>query len=93
MLSHQPPNTTEQPATDTAEALRRLAQFANEAPPTAAQWNHWPQFLNTREVAVVLRVSPATVRRLHRSGRLRAHSDFPTKLLFRVRDVEAFLRG
>jgi len=49
------------------------------------------ELLTTREVAAVLRISPATVRRLHRQGRLRAHPDFPTKLLFLARDVAEFL--
>lgn len=51
------------------------------------------ELLTTAEVAALLRVSPSKVRQLHRSGRLRAHPDFPTKLLFRLRDVLAFIGG
>ncbi len=52
------------------------------------------EFLTTQEVARLLRVTPETVRRLGRSGRLRGFvlSD-KSGWRFRRSDVEAFIRA
>ena len=92
MVEYPGPPAPEQPPRAAAEVFRWLASLAGTAPafdtPKAAV-----QLLTTREVAAILRVSPSRVRKLHRQGRLRAHPDFPTKLLFRAGDVAAFLKG
>ncbi|MEW6449081.1 MAG: helix-turn-helix domain-containing protein [Pseudomonadota bacterium] len=51
-----------------------------------------PLLLTTDEVALMLRLSAETVRRLHRAGRLQAVPHL-RKLLFRPSEVEAFMRG
>lgn len=92
MLDCHDTSTTEQPTRATTDTLKWLATLggASTAP---EEPKGGLQLLTTREVASILRISPATVRKLHRDGRLRAHPDFPTKLLFRARDVAAFLKG
>lgn len=50
-----------------------------------------PRFLKLREVASILRLDPATVRRLAREGRLAGFRIGQKSFRFRPDDVERFL--
>lgn len=93
-MKHVP---TTPPLETPTERMARLTHLLQEvvaaASPPPATTTGWVEILTTREVAAMLRVTPATVRRLHRQGKLRAIPGMESKLLFTLEAVLEFVRG